>query len=131
MDSTQYAREHFSGDRYAVSATGVKIERADTDYALCSLEIRDCHLNLNNTVMGGAIFTLADYTFGVAANMGGQDTVSLSCNINYLNATIGPKLFAEAKCIKSGRSICFFTITVTEESGKVVATMEANGFRRQ
>ena len=63
--------------------------------------------------------------------MGGQDTVSLSCNINYLSPTVGPKLFAEAKCIKSGRSICFFSITVTEESGKIIATAEANGFRRE
>ena len=44
----------------------VEIEEVDDGYAKCSLEIQPHHLNAANTVMGGAIFTLADFAFAVA-----------------------------------------------------------------
>lgn len=131
MDYKQYAQEHFSDDIYAVETTGVRVEAADIGYAKCSLTIDRRHFNVDGNVMGGAIFTLADYTFGIAANIGGTQTVSLSCTINFIRATKGPVLHAEARCIKSGRSIGFFEITVTDDAGNVVATALSNGFRKQ
>ena len=122
--------EQFARDRYACNTTGVKIEKVSKDYSLCSLEINDSHLNGNDCVMGGAIFTLADYAFGVAANFDARDTVTLTSNISYQNPTIGPKLFAEAICRKSGRSMAFFDITVTDQDGKLIATVSTTGFRK-
>ena len=122
--------DHYTRDRYACNTTGVKIEKVSKDYALCSLEITDGHLNGNDYVMGGAIFTLADYAFGVAANYDSWNTVTLTSNISYQNPTIGPKLYAEAICRKSGRSMAFFDITVTDQDGKLVATVSTTGFRK-
>lgn len=131
MDYTEQARERFSSDIYAVNTTGIIIEEADVDYAKCSLKIDSRHFNVDGNVMGGAIFTLADYAFGVAANSGNPQTVSLSGMINFMRATKGPVLYAEARCIKSGRSIAFFEITVTDDKENVIATVLANGFRKQ
>ena len=131
MDYTEKARELFSSDIYAVETTGVKIEEVRPDYCRCSLKIDERHYNVNRNVMGGAIFTLADYTFGVAANIDNPSAVSLTSTINFIRPTRGPILYAEAKCIKSGRSIAFFEITVTDGEGGIIASALANGFRKQ
>ena len=131
MDYKQYAEEHFLNDIYAVETTGVKVEDAGVDYARCSLKIDRRHFNVDGNVMGGAIFTLADYTFGVAANIGKAQTVSLSSTINFIRATKGPVLYAEARCIKSGRNIGFFEIMVTDGVGNIIAMVLSNGFRKQ
>lgn len=129
MDYTQDAIERFSHDYYAIRTTGVKIEHVDINYAKCSLEVNEDHLNTGGNVMGGAIFTLADYAFGVAANTEAAPTVTLSSTINYLSPSKGPMLFAEARCVKSGRTICFYEVTVTDSSEKIVATLLMNGYR--
>lgn len=124
----------FARDRFACNTTGIKIEKVSKGYALCSLEIGDKHLNGNDCVMGGAIFTLADYTFGVAANYdeyGGMNTVTLGSTISFVNATAGPMLYAESNCRKTGRSIDFYDITVTDGAGKLIATLCVTGFHKQ
>ncbi len=120
----------FSNDRYACDTTGVIIVKAHSNYSLCSLTIKDDHLNGNNCVMGGAIFTLADYAFGVAANYDGQDTVTLSSTISYQRPSVGPVLLAEAICRKSGRSIAFFDINITDDAGELIASASFTGFRK-
>lgn len=122
--------QKFSNDRYAVKTSGIKIEKVSADYALCSMEITDNHLNGNDCVMGGAIFTLADYCFGVAANYSGADTVTLDSSISYLSPTVGPVLYAEATCRKSGRAAAFYDIAVTDSSGRLVATVKTTGYRK-
>lgn len=127
----EQAVERFSSDIYAVETTGVRIEEAGVNYSKCSLEIDRRHFNAHGDVMGGAIFTLADYAFGVAANTGNPPTVSLSGTINFLRASKGPVLYAGVKCVKNGKSIAFFEVTVTDSAGNVVATVMANGFVMQ
>jgi acyl-CoA thioesterase len=130
MNYKQQAIERFSNDLYATKTTGVVIEDAEVNYAKCRLEISEAHLNAAGFVMGGAIFTLADFTFAVASNMDNPLTVSLSSSINYLNGTKGPVLYAEAKCLKNGRNVCFFEVTVVDSTGKTVAAVTVNGFRK-
>ena len=130
MDYTEQAREMFKSDIYAVETTGVRIEEARPGYSKCSLKIDGRHFNVNGDVMGGAIFTLADYAFGVAANIGGKAAVSLSGSISFLRPTKGPVLYAEARSVKDGRSIAFYDITVTDGDGNIVATVAASGFRK-
>lgn len=130
MDYTQYVRDHFSKDRYALELTGVKIEKAEPGYCLCSMEIGERHLNNNDDVMGGALFTLADYAFGCAANLD-QPTVTLTSTISFMRATRGPVVYAEAKRQKTGRNVSFYSIDITDSSGKLIANMQASGFSPQ
>ena len=130
MDYTQSAREIFYRDIYASKTTGIIIEEADIGYAKCVMEILPKHKNSVGDVMGGAIFTLADFTFAVAANAGNPRTVSLSVQINYLSLTKGSSLIAEATCIKPGKSICLFAVTVKDDLDNDVAYVTATGFRK-
>lgn len=129
MDYTEKAKEFFKNDIYATETSGIVIEESRENYARCSMKIERIHLNAANYVMGGAIFTLADFTFAVAANMGNDLTVSLSSQIDYLNPTKGPVLYCEAQSIKNGKTICFFKLKVFDDEG-LVATISTSGFRK-
>jgi acyl-CoA thioesterase len=45
--------------------------------------------NPNGVIHGGAIFSLADQAFGIAANAGGTDRVAVSIHIQYIAAASG------------------------------------------
>ena len=67
FDSVESAREFFYKDKYAVM-TGVTLDELTEDEAICSLEITDDHRNAYGGVMGGVMFTLADFAFAVLSN---------------------------------------------------------------
>lgn len=64
------------------------------------------HLNAYGGVMGGVIFTLADFAFAVLSNQLHRPTVAQQVNINYLNALKAKKLFARAVCKRWPNNIC-------------------------
>ena len=120
-------RETFSKDKFATEVTGIEIVAVSENYAKCELTIDDRHRNALGAVMGGVIFTLADFCFAVAANSKKLSSVSVSSNIVFLNAVRGERLIAESHCMKSGRKNCFFRINVTDELGTRVAEVEEIG----
>lgn len=130
MNSTEYAREFFAGDIYATETTGIKIELAEKDHAICSLEPSRAHLNANGKVMGGALFTLADFAFAVASNTDNAPTVTLASRISYIAPADGGKLFAEAKCLRSGKTAAMFLIEIKDISGRLIACVSVTGARR-
>ena len=129
MNLTEQAREIFSHDIYASETTGIVIDHAEKDHAICSFEIGPHHLNANNVVMGGAVFTLADVTFAVAANTDNPSTVTLTSQITFMASAKGKKLIAEAHCLRSGRSTAVFLIDVTDDLGTKVASVSTTGIR--
>lgn len=129
MNAVEKARERFADDLFATEATGIIIEDVKRDYSKCSLELKQIHKNANNQVMGGAIFTLADFAFAVASNEENPVTVSLSSNIVFLSPVKGKTLFAEAKAVKSGKRTCTFNISVYDDTETAVATVTTVGMR--
>ncbi len=129
MQTIDEVKEYFSNDIYATETTGIKIDDAREGYAKCSVDIERKHLNAGGTVMGGVIFTLADFAFAVAANINCAHTVSLGCSISYLSVCKGKRLIAEATAIKAGRSTCTFQVDVRDELGTHVSTLTVTGFR--
>lgn len=134
-DYTAIARKIFAADRFATEGVGINIEEARENYARCTLEPGPIHFNADGTVMGGVVFTLADFTFAVAANTralsdGTPAAVTLSAQTQFLSPAKGDKLTAEARCIKAGRSVCVFEITVTDVSSNTVALVISTGFRK-
>ncbi len=126
---TEEARERFANDIFATQTTGIHIEKAEELYAKCTLDIEPKHLNANHTVMGGAIFTLADFTVAVAVNNSGTSTVSLNNFIQFLGVAKGKQLIAETECIKAGRSTVVVNVNIHDDLGNLVARMQATGFR--
>lgn len=120
-------REQFSRDRFA-TANGAVIEAVEEGYAKCSMILNETHRNAMGAVMGGAIFTLADFAFAVASNWNKAAHVSLSASISFLGGAKGSKLIAEAVKIKEGRKTCYYEVTVYDELGNQIAHMTSNGY---
>ena len=128
MSSLQEAREIFSKDKYATSASGIVIEEVLENYAKCSMKLTDIHRNAFGGVMGGAIYTLADFTFAVASNYGKDRlTASLTGQASFLSMSRGSVLYAESELIKDGRQNCFYQIRVYDNLGKDIATVSFTG----
>lgn len=130
MTDKEIAVNYFSNDIYATETTGITIDEVSPGFARCSMDIERRHLNAGGVVMGGAIFTLADFAFSVVANCRSPLTVSICANINYLSPAVGKKLIAEAKCTKNGKSVCFGEVLITNDEGRLIATMQGSGFRK-
>ena len=122
-------RETFQADRFAAEM-GAEIWEAEPGRARCALTLVPGHRNAAGGVMGGVIFTLADFAFAVAANCQRMETVSLTSQITYLNRAKGERLFASAACVKMGKNTCYYTIDVTDDLGNQVAQVTTTGFRR-
>lgn len=123
-------RAFFAHDLFATEACHCRITEAARGHAVTELAIEDVHRNAMGSVMGGAIFTLADYALAVACNMGEEPTVSVSNTIEFLSAARGTQLIATCEADKSGRNLGFYTVDVRDELGTHVARMTATCFRR-
>lgn len=128
MDYLEKAKEMFKNDRFATSTTGIEILEAKPQYAKCRLKIEEKHLNALNTVMGGAIFTLADFSFAIASNIGGETVVTVNSQISYLGTAKGEYLYAECSPIKVGRSTCLYMVKINDEKNTQVACVSITGF---
>lgn len=127
MTDLEEAREIFINDRYAMVTTGIDIEEVKDKYAKCSLKLDERHKNAIARVMGGAIYTLADFTFAVATNFRQTPTVTTVSQISFVGAAKGDMLYAESKLLKDGRRNCFYEIQVTDNLGTLVAVVSASG----
>ena len=123
-------RELFGNDRFATEACGCRVLEASRGHAVCAFDIAPIHLNAMGNVMGGAIFTLADFALAIACNIGEDPTVAVNNTIEYLNSTKGSTLIATCEADKSGRSLGFYTIEVKDDLETPVAKMTATCFRR-
>lgn len=130
-DSTlEEVQTFFAQDRFASEACGCEVLEAARGHAVCAFVIGQQHLNAMGNVMGGAIFTLADFALAIACNVGEAPTVSVQSSIEYFSAAKGTRLIATADADKSGRSLGFYTVDIADELGTKVARMTATCFRR-
>ena len=128
MGKLEDAREKFSQDRYATVLSGAVIEEIGENYARCSMKITENHKNAYGGIMGGSIYTLADFAFAVASNFDKENvTVSVVGQASFMSISKGSVLYAEAKLIKDGRSNCFYDVSVTDDLGKLIAVVSFNG----
>ena len=128
MKSLDEIREFFSKDRYATES-GAVIDEVGENYAKCSIELNEMHRNAVGGVMGAVYYTLADFAFAVATNHDQPGIVSLDANITFLNYCRGTKLIAEAKCIRDGRTTCYYQIPITDENGTLLTMANITGYK--
>lgn len=70
MKELDRIREQFAKDRYATETTGIEITEVGENFARVELELDERHYNALGNVMGGVLFTMADFAFAVATNSG-------------------------------------------------------------
>jgi acyl-CoA thioesterase len=123
-------REFFAHDLWATEACGCEVLAASRGHAVCAFDITDHHRNAMGAVMGGAIFTLADFALAIACNIAEEPTVSVTNSIEFLAGTRGKRLIATCDADKSGRSLGFYTTVVKDDLEVEIARMTATCFRR-
>ena len=103
---------------------GMTVEHDAPGEAVVSMTVRDDMLNGFAITHGGLVFTLADTAFAIACNEDERVTVAGGADITFLKSTTsGQRLTARAmRRVVSGRN-GLYDVTVTDESGDVVAEM--------
>lgn len=131
MRTLQEVKDFFQNDVYATGTTGIEIVEARPGYAKVTLDVEARHMNAGGRVMGAVYYTMADFAFAVANNYDMEEgmTVTLTSQINFLDAARGRTLTAEAHVIRDGRNTTFYRVDVTDELGTQIATVSSNGFR--
>lgn len=129
MTPKERIEKMMSADRFAVTS-GVELVDADVNYAVCRMHITKNHLNAAGAVQGGAIFTLADTAFGMAANTQGNLTVAINNNISYLKSTRGDTLTATARLVSASKKIRTYDVEVVDNLGVLIARMTGTGFTK-
>lgn len=84
-------------------------------------------LNALGTVHGGAIFSLADQAFALAANSTGEPQVALSASISYLKPARGD-LVAKARLIGENKSTSVYEVIVYD-GDEMVAIFQGVGYK--
>lgn len=127
--TVEEARQYFSGDKYAMKATGICIEEVGTNYAKVSLKVEEIHKGAAGQVMGGVMYTMADFAFAVASNTPDNYTVTTTSTITYLGQPKSDMLIAEAKAIKVGRTTSTYQVEINDSLGTKVAAVLTSGLR--
>ncbi len=124
-------QDFFKNDRFATEQAGIIILEAKPGYSKCSMKTDRRHQNAVGAVMGGAIFTLADFCFAVAVNgdVTNGTIVSVDSTIKYVGKSKTDELIAESFEIKSGRTLVFYDIKIADSAGNPVAITHITGCR--
>lgn len=128
-------RAHFSAQRAmlhndrASAALGMRVELDEPGHAVVSMRVRADMTNGFAITHGGFVFALADTAFAIACNEGESVTVAAGADIAFLKPTVeGQVLTADARRrTRSGRT-GLYDVTVTDETGDVVAEFRGRSF---
>ena len=103
---------------------GMKLDAVGDGRASISLDIKPIHANTQGIVHGGVICSLADQVGPIALASileENQRPRSVQLDVHYLSAAKGGRLTANAVIVKSGRSVSFCDIEISDDNGRMVA----------
>ena len=120
----------FKSDRYA-ELSNIELLTAAPGRATAKMTLHPHHLNALKTVQGGAIFTLADFTFAVACNSHGTMAVALDVSIAFMKAATIGTLWAEAREISKNFKVGLYLVDVKDDAGDLVAQFQGMAYRKK
>ena len=123
---SRFIQEH---DRYA-RLSGIELESSGPGWAKAHMVITEKHLNSAGTVHGGALFTLADFVFAVAANVHGRLAMSISAHMHFIQAAQQGILYAEAKELSLHHKLGSYEVKITDNENKLIATFQGLVYRK-
>ncbi len=123
-------KKFFKRDRFA-EYLGIELVDVSEGQAISRMKIKNEHLNGLNTVHGGAIFTLADFTFAVAANLHGNITVAINVNISFMKAAYNGTLTATANEVSINPKLGTYTVNVVDDEGNLIAIFQGMSYRKR
>lgn len=128
--NTDAIKRCFKNDRFA-ERTNIELLTVSPGYATAKMTLQPHHLNALETVQGGAIFTLADFTFAVAANSHGTVAVAINASITFMKAAITGTLWAEARELSRNFKIATYTVEIKDDTGELVAQFQGLAYRKK
>jgi acyl-CoA thioesterase len=120
----QFERDEFAGN------CGIILTEASPGHAIAQMEVTEKHLNSVGTVHGGALFTLADFTFAVAANSREKVAMAIQAEISYFKAIRTGLLSAVAREISLHEKLGTYVIDIFTETGELVANFKGTVYRK-
>lgn len=123
-------KKFFKGDRLA-EYLGIELVEVSSGGAVAKMKVKDEHMNGINTVHGGAIFTLADFTFAVAANSHGRVTVAINVSISFMKAATSGTLTAIAEEVSLNPKIASYTVNIYDDQDDLIAIFQGLAYRKR
>jgi acyl-CoA thioesterase len=127
----QRLAEKFREEPYA-KLFGIDLVELGYGHALVKMEVKEEMMNLFGMAHGGAVFSLLDAAFELAANSYGTVAVALSMSVNYINpALVRKMLFAEAREVSRSNRISTYDLKVKGSEGELIAACQAMAYRKK
>ncbi len=124
--------DFFSKNDHFARHCGIKLLEVKSGWARTEMEIQPYHMNGAKTVHGGAIFTMADFTFAAAANSQGQLALAIDTSISFFKPTYGgTTLYAEAEELSSNRRLGYYQVKITDNNQQLVAQFQGTAYRKK
>ena len=120
---TKFAREYQKKIPF-IAHLGLETDALGEGSARLSVALEPHMTNSFGTAHGGVIMTLLDVALCTAARTLHPDStgvVTIDLSASFIGAGTGPKLLAEARVLKNGRSIIFVEGEARNEDGSLVA----------
>lgn len=122
--------DFFSTNDHFANHCGIELVEAKPGWAKARMTIRPYHFNGANTVHGGAIFTLADFAFAVAANSAGQLSLAINTSTTFVKAALNGTLYAVAEELATNRRLGHYQVKITDDQDKLIATFQGTAYRK-
>jgi acyl-CoA thioesterase len=126
----EIVKKCFERDNFA-RENGIELVEVSEGKAVARMTIQEKHLNSFGVTHGGALFTLADFSFAVAGNTHGQVALSINAHMSYIKATSSGVLTSYAREVKSSRRLGMYHAEIKDEDGDIVATFEGMVYKKK
>jgi len=123
-------KQRLRNDRFA-ALSNIELLSVSPGRATARMTIHPHHLNGIGTVMGGAIFTLADFAFAAASNSHGTVAVAVNASITFMKAATTGTLWAEAKELAKNFKIGTYSVEIKDDQGDLVAQFQGLAYRKK
>ena len=123
-------KEYFARDRFAAHC-GIELLEAANGCARARMELQPRHWNGLGTAHGGAIFTLADFTFAAACNSHGTVAVAIDANITFMKAISAGTLYATAREVAKNFKLGSYAVEIRDGNGDLIAQFQGLAYRKK
>jgi len=123
-------KQRLDNDQYA-KHNGIEMVEGKTGYARVKMTIQPFHLNGVGIVHGGAIFTLADFAFAIAANSHDQVAVAINVSIAFIKSVKEGTLYAEARELSVNPKLGVYQVDVVDEHKALLASFQGMAYRKK
>lgn len=124
-------KRFFAAEDMFARHNGIELLEVESGMAKASMKIEPYHFNAAKTVHGGAIFTLADFTFAVASNSHGTLAMGINTSVSFVKAATRGTLYAVAREQARNPKLATYSVQITDDDNDVVAIFQGMVYRKK